>query len=91
VLTSYCEHMNEPVDEIEVDPAAFLTRTCNRLAAAAGTDAEIAAILTTMLTTDVGASAGVIPAREALRRLAVTRAAEPNVDATQPNADATQQ
>ena len=67
--------MSEASGGIEIDPAAFLTRTCERLAAAEGTDLDVSTILTTMLTSDTGPNAGILTAREALRQLAISRAA----------------
>ena len=67
--------MSEVSDDLEIDPAAFLKTTCERLGAVDGVDQEVVKILTTMLTADVGSAARVLTAREALRSLAVTRAA----------------
>ena len=67
--------MSEVSGNIEIDPAAFLQRTCERLAEVDDVDQGVVEILTAMLTAEVGSSAGVMAAREALRKLAVTRAA----------------
>lgn len=67
--------MSEVSGVIEIDPTAFLQRTCERLAEIDGVDQEVVEILTAMLTAQVGSAAGVMAAREALRKLAVTRAA----------------
>lgn len=67
--------MSKVSDDIEIDPAAFLQKTCRCLAEIDGVDQGVVEILTAMLTTAVGSSAGVVAARDALRKLAVTRAA----------------
>ena len=61
---------------IEIDPAAFLQRTCERLAEVDGVDQGVVEILSAMLTAELGSAAGVVAAREALRKLAVTRATD---------------
>jgi hypothetical protein len=66
--------VSEASDTIEIDPAAFLKWTCERLAEVVEIDQGVAAVLTTMLTSDAGPAAGVLTAREALRKLATTRA-----------------
>jgi hypothetical protein len=69
------EHVIEHSDDIEIDPASFLIRICERLAAKVGTDRGVSAILTTLLTGGCGTAEDVVSAREALRQLAADRAA----------------
>lgn len=71
--------MSEASVGIEIDPAGFLRRTCERLSAKENVDLEVSSILATMLTSSAGPSAGVLAAREALRMLAAARVAAGNL------------
>jgi hypothetical protein len=74
--------VSKSTDGVEIDPAAFLKRTCNRLSAVEGVDLLVSSILEAMLNSSAGPSAGVLTAREALRKLAATRAASGRPEAT---------